>query len=397
MLSPASRVAPHHRGAVAAGICAAILAVALAASAVLSLNAPNAGARAAREAGERRVAHLGPVSALTPTSPVGMPTSYYQPPPVADPSRPAILDNMGWDQPDPFVFAQSGTYYLFTSRSNEPQNVPVQSGTAFGQWGSTTDALPDPPAWAMPDVMWAPDVAQFGSHYILYFTSQLVSQSQHTMCIGDAVSTNPAGPYISSPVPFICQLSLGGSIDPRVFVDDNGQPYMVWKSDENSRSWSFDTQIWSQRLSADGTQLVGAPAAIFRPDEPWQHTVVEAPQLEKVNGNYYLFYSAGAFTHPSYAIGAARCSGPTGPCYDTSSTPLLGSNLQGWGPGEESLFTNATGFWMVYSPWFANMDSPGPPRPVALVRLGFGPKGAYLAAPFASAPPATPAPATRAP
>ena len=81
--------------------------------------------------------------------------------------------------------------------------------------GAPTDALPDPPAWAAPGIMWAPDVAQFGDHFLLYFTSQLRGVSPSTMCIGDAISTSVAGPYIAAPVPFICQQSLGGSIDPR--------------------------------------------------------------------------------------------------------------------------------------------------------------------------------------
>jgi beta-xylosidase len=316
---------------------------------------------------------------------------------LADPTRPGVIDQTGWDEPEPFVIVQGGSYYLFTSQSNEPQNVPVRSATAFGQWGARVDALPDPPAWATPGIMWAPDVAQFGSHYILYFTAQLASQAQHTMCIGDAISTNVAGPYIASPTPLICQISLGGSIDPRVFVDNNGQAYMVWKSDQDSRSLTIDTQIWSQLLSADGLHLLGSPTTIFAPDEPWQRTIVEAPQIELVKGNYYLFYSGGYFNHPDYAIGVARCAGPMGPCRDTTAAPLLGSNLQGWGPGEESIFANDAGIWMVYSPWFANPSNTGPPRPLALAHLGFGPNGPYLAAPLETGAPSAASAATRAP
>ncbi len=110
--------------------------------------------------------------------------------------------------------------------------------------------------------------------------------------------------------------------------------------------------------------------------------MAEAPQLVLENGTYYLFYSGGHFFEPSYAIGVARCAGPLGPCHDTTATPLLGSNLQGWGPGEESVFTNNAGTWMIYSPWFANLSGAGPPRPVALAHLGFGPDGPYLAAPL---------------
>jgi beta-xylosidase len=402
MLSPTRSTIAHRRTALAAGL----LALALGVAAAFTLSAPDAGARSAREAGVGRVAHVGRVSSLTPASTLGaavgatafgLPTSYYQPPALADAANPGIIDHTGWDDPDPFVFVQGGSYYLFTSQSDEPENVPVRSGTAFGQWGARSDALPDLPNWATPGVTWAPDVAQFGTHYIMYFSAQLASEAQHTMCIGDAISTDVEGPYITSQTPLICQIPLGGSIDPRVFVDSNGQAYMVWKSDQNSRSLAVDTQIWSQRLSADGMHLLGSPTAIFAPDESWQGSIVEAPQIELVKGTYYLFYSGGQYNTPGYAIGLARCAGPLGPCHDTTTTPLLGSNLQGWGPGEESVFANNAGIWMLYSPWFANPSNSGPPRPVALAHLGFGPDGPYLAAPLETGAPNTATAATRAP
>ncbi len=152
---------------------------------------------------------------------------------------------------------------------------------------------------------------------MLYFTSQLRGVSPATMCIGDAISTAVAGPYLASPVPFICQQSLGGSIDPRVFDDADGQPYMIWKSDQNARSKTADTQIYSQPLSADGLRLLGQPTAIFGPDESWQGHIVEAPQLVLVRGSYFLFYSGGWFNQPGYSIGAARCAGPLGPAATT--------------------------------------------------------------------------------
>jgi beta-xylosidase len=244
--------------------------------------------------------------------------------------------------------------------------------------------------------MWAPDVAKFGDHYILYFTSQLQGVSPDTKCIGDAISTNPAGPYIASQVPFICQQSLGGSIDPRVFVDSNGQPSMIWKSDQNARS-NDPTQIWSQPLSADGLQLVGSPTVIFQPDAAWQGSIVEAPQMVLVNGAYDLFYSGGWFNQASYAIGVAQCAGALGPCHDTTASPLLGSSLQGWGPGEESVFSNNAGIWMVYTPWCSSLPNPGEPRPVAMAHLGFGPSGPYLASPLGTGAPGSSTAATRAP
>ena len=324
----------------------------------------------------------GALGAAAGDAALGLRIPYYEPPNLSDPSQPGFTINSGADQPDPFMYQQGGRYYLFTSQDRVPTNVPVRSGTVVGRWDAPTDALPDPPAWAQPGVMWSPDVVRFGDHYMLYFSTMLRDVSPGTMCIGDAISTSVAGPYLAAPEPFVCQQSLGGSIDPRVFVDGTGQPFMVWKSEQNARSLGADTQIWSQPLSADGMHLVGAPTVIFGPDEPWQDHMVEAPQLVLVRGVYYLFYAGGWFNQPGYAVGVARCAGPLGPCGDVSASPLLGSNAQGEGPGEESVFADAVGVWLLYTPSRSTLPLPGPPRPVAMAQLGFGPAGPYLAAPF---------------
>jgi hypothetical protein len=353
------------RRALRLGLVAALAALALAVGGIVGVGL-SSGAHAADGPAVSPAQYLstGALGAIAGDSALGLRTPYFDPPALSDPATPGFTINSGADQPDPFMLQQGGRDYLFTSQDKVPQNVPVRSGTVVGQWGGPSDALPDLPAWATPGMTWAPDVAQFGDHYLLYFTSQLRGVSPATMCIGDALSTNVAGPYLAAPDPFICQQSLGGSIDPRVFDDADGQPYMVWKSDQNARSDTVNTQIYSQALSADGLHLVGQPTVIFGPDESWQGHIVEAPQLVLVRGSYYLFYSGGWFNQPGYSIGAARCAGPLGPCADTSSAPLLGSNAQGQGPGEESVFSDAAGLWLLYTPlWPWRTSDSGRPAP----------------------------------
>jgi hypothetical protein len=378
MLRPSAR---RTLPAVAAGIGVLAVAIGLGTVAILG----SATASPPTHATHRlTVGHPAPIAAgalgqAAADNAIGLRTPYYEPPLVPDPAAPGLTIISGADQPDPFMAVQGGRYYLFTSQDKVPANVPVRSGTTPGQWGPMTDALPDLPAWAQTGNTWAPDVHKFGSHYILYFTAQVNYPGRQVECIGDAISTKIEGPYISAANPFICQLDQGGSIDPRTFVDADGTPYLLWKSDENSYS-EADTGIYSQRLSADGEHLVGPATRIFGPDRPWQGSIVEAPDLVLVRGAYQLFYSGGWFNQPGYAIGAARCAGPLGPCADTSSTPLLSSNAQGAGPGEESVFSDAQGVWLLYTPFRSTLPLPGPPRPVAMARLGFGPAGPYLAA-----------------
>jgi GH43 family beta-xylosidase len=305
-----------------------------------------------------------------------------RPPVNPDPAAPAVDVPSGENESDPFLYVNRGRYYLYTSGvpGPHPVNVPVASATSFASWGPVTDALPLLPAWAVPGFTWAPDVHRFGSSYVLYFTAMRADTRPAMECIGAAVGANADGPFTAAPSPFICQTSLGGSIDPRVFVDPDGTQWMAWKSDQNVDGSSTPTQMWSQQLTDDGLGLVAKAVDIMQPDERWQGTIVEAPDLVDVDGVYWVFYSGNWFNEPAYAIGAARCAGPAGPCADSSPLPLLASDAQGQGPGEASVFQDSNGVWLLYSPFRSLAPRTDPPRPVAITRLGFGPEGPYLAA-----------------
>src|SRR6202044_3244522 len=158
-------------------------AVALLLAAVFGLAARAADARAAGAAGVSPVQYLstGALGTAAGEAVLGLRTPYFEPPALSDPSQPGFTINSGPDQPDPFMYQHDGQYYLFTSQDGVPTNVPVRSGTVVGRWSAPTDALPDPPVWAVHGVMWAPDVAQLGNHYMLYFTSQLAGVASPTM------------------------------------------------------------------------------------------------------------------------------------------------------------------------------------------------------------------------
>ncbi|MGD0881414.1 MAG: glycoside hydrolase family 43 protein [Acidimicrobiales bacterium] len=304
------------------------------------------------------------------------------PPPDPHPIDPGTEVRAGVEHSDPFVMVAGGRYTLVTSGGpgTHPVNVPLVTSADFVHWSPPVDALPVLPAWAAVGYTWAPDVHQFGSRFALYFTAKVKGRTPGTECIGSAFATSPTGPYTARPAPFICQEDLGGSIDPRVFVDSDGTPWMLWKSDQNIGGASTPTTMWSQRLTPDGTRLLGRPAALLSPDEPWQGTIVEAPDMIEVDGAYWVVYSGNWFNTPAYAIGAARCAGPSGPCADTGDTPLLASDLQGLGPGEASVFSDRSGIWLLYTPSHSLTPKPDPPRPVYVTRIGFASTGPYLAA-----------------
>src|SRR5271166_1188394 len=203
----------------------------------------------------------------------------YIPPLSPDPFKPGVAVSSGEDESDPYLLVADGRYFLYTSGVPGLLNVPVATSTDFESWSPVQDALPALPAWATPGYTWAPDVHRFGSTWELYFTAMLRGWSPPTECIGSASGTSPLGPFVARATPLICQLGLGGSIDPRVFTDSSGAHWMLWKSEQNIGGASTPTMLWSQPLSADGLTLTGRPSLLMEPDEGWQGTIVEAPQM----------------------------------------------------------------------------------------------------------------------
>jgi beta-xylosidase len=309
------------------------------------------------------------------------------PPPASLPLAPGIaIATASFDLPDPFLLDVDGTYYMYLSSAfgNDTQNVPVLIG-APGHWSrSSIDAVPSLPAWAIGDpgagdTTWSPAVYKVGNLYVMYLAPQIRGSEPVQHCIALGFSPDPAGPFFIDPDPYICQRNLGGDIDPQLFVDPHGpngpgQPYyLIWKSDNNSTPGDGTTTIWAQPLANDGYTLEGQPVAIFTPDQSWQEQLVEAPQMAlSPNGEVWLFFSAGkGFYTPDYGMGAVRCAGPLGPCNDPLPGPLVTSNAEGSGPGEETYFVGPGGSdWLLYSPIHTG-DLSELIRPVEAVRIAW--------------------------
>ena len=187
--------------------------------------------------------------------------------------------------------------------------------------------------------------------------------------------------------PFICQLAHRGSIDARVFVEADGHLVMMWKSEDNANpnvpgpDQGGDTGIYAQSLSANGRVLLGAPVKILSPCEPWESTIVEAPDMIEAQGTYWLFFSGNWFNTANYGIGVAHCQGPFGPCTDSRPRAVPRVQLPGPRPGRGVALSGRQRVYLLYNPFRDTDPAPVIPRPVAMVRLGFTPFGPYLASP----------------
>ncbi len=293
--------------------------------------------------------------------------------------------------PNAFVLPHGGRYLLFATETRDVTgkklNMPVSESTDLATWTFVGDALPNVGRWATTDATWAPDVAQIGDRWVLYYTARVARLAPDTQCIGAAVADEPTGPFEPLDEPLVCQLDRRGSIDPRHFLDVDGTRWLHWKSDDNADVEGTSTaSIYAARLDHSGIGLATEPVPILEVTEPWEGRIVEAPQMTvDHDGNRWLFYSGNWFNQAAYALGVARCDSPIGPCTKPFDGPWLASNAQGEGPGEASLFEGHDGkVRIVYSPAAQDYDDLTSVRPVALGVVDYDRAGPYLADPAAA-------------
>jgi hypothetical protein len=247
-----------------------------------------------------------------------------------------------FDFADPTVLVVGNTYYAYSTNS-AIGNVQVLTSKDLSHWTIVGDALPVLPSWAIPGGTWAPSVAQLGKYFVLYYTVR--EAASLGPCISVAISTNPAGPFLDpSTAPIICQRENHGSIDPRIFVDSNGTPWLLWTSERGL----LPGAIWSQQLMPDGLHTTGPVNMLVHADRDWEAGTTEAPAMVQTGPTFALFYSGNNWGTDKYAVGEARCTSPLGPCTKVDA-PVFATHDDIAGPGSGDYFTTPGGeLMMVY-------------------------------------------------
>ena len=282
-----------------------------------------------------------------------------------------------FDFSDPDVILVGQTYYAYATNS-VAGNIQMIASSDLLHWTAVGNAIPSLPAWAVSDLTWAPAVASLNGHYDLFYAVDVAGTKDE--CISVATSASPTGPFNdNSRGPLECQKTLGGSIDPSVFVGSDGTPYLVWKSGGPGAS-----AIWSQQLNRSGKSFAAGtnPSQLLTPDQPWESGTVEAPDLVNSGGHEYLFFSGNNWNNANYAVGVASCTGPLGPCTENAASPILASGESIAGPGGESVFTDPTGgFFIAYHAWVPGAVGFPNSRDLYIRRLTFSGAGPSVGGP----------------
>jgi hypothetical protein len=260
-----------------------------------------------------------------------------------------------YDFPDPYVLATTDGYVAYATNSAGGA-VQVLRSTDLVDWSFAGVALPAVAPWAIPGATWAPSVLPRPGGFVLFYTVR--HRDSGRQCISVATSASPTGPFSdTSAAPLVCEIGEGGSIDPSPVVAPDGSAYLLWKAEGETAGGR--AALRARRLAADGLSLTGPVATLLGVDQPWEGRTVEGPTMAAADGSFVLLYSANRWDSSRYAVGAARCDTPLGPCRKLPG-PVLATSGPMTGPGGAELFVDHDGRLRVaFHSW--NGDAVGYP------------------------------------
>ena len=254
---------------------------------------------------------------------------------------------------DPFVLRHDGRYYLYATSSRS--GFKVWESTDLVHWevrGLALDASAEPNRWAV-DSFWAPEVIHYHDAFYMVYSAR---NDQGSLKLALARSEHPLGPFLTVKAPLVDrELSY---IDGHIFID-GGTPYLFYVKDcsENVIEGVHTSEIYVQEMRDDLMELKGEPVLALRPDQPWEGIDKdwrwnEGPFVLKVDGLYYLMYSANVFSSPEYAVGYATATSPLGPWTKSEHNPILSKRMEIGvsGPGHNSVTLSPDGqeLFIVY-------------------------------------------------
>lgn len=189
---------------------------------------------------------------------------------------------------DPDVHVWDGVVWMYTSQDHE--NQPGDRGTYDRMDGyhafSSTDLVnwtdhgevihSRDVGWGKEGWMWAPGAARANGKYYLYYPHKDLNDVWR---VGVAIADSPAGPFkdIGHPIEGIT------GIDPKVFIDDDGQAYI------------YNNAAIIARLKPNMIELAEEPRKIiYGPPEVMEADLLafkEASFMHKKDGKYYYSYT----------------------------------------------------------------------------------------------------------
>jgi GH43 family beta-xylosidase len=273
---------------------------------------------------------------------------------------------------DPGVFrASNGTYYAYPTGGS---GFKAHSSSDLAQWKDEGQALRAIDiSWGDKN-FWAPQVVEAGGKYYMYFSA---SKGEDRPRIGVAVADSPKGPFKDVLKQPLLTFEFS-TIDPYVFVDDDGKIYMYYAKNQYQDGSKHISETHVIELNDDMISTKGEPKLVTKPEQAWEKQSGnrewnEGAFVLKHKGVYYLMFSANCYCSRKYAVGYATSDSPTGPFVKYGGNPILSAeHAKVSGPGHHSIIPSPDGkeLWMMYHTHIDAQKGEGA-RQLNIDRIGF--------------------------
>lgn len=213
---------------------------------------------------------------------------------------------------DPFILRDGNIYYAYGTgklSKEDCQNTvwtcyKNESGSLDSGWELLEESLFIRPENAEKN-LWAPEVHKYNGAYYMFATYYSSVSAHRGCCILKADS--PVGPFTEITDGHITPAEWD-SIDGTFYVDEDGQPWMVFVHEWTSTDDGIG-RMAAAKLSDDLTHFISEPIELFRADDPeWANGCITDGCFLYRTGNNELLMIWSNFCADGYCVGVAKSS-----------------------------------------------------------------------------------------
>jgi len=201
-----------------------------------------------------------------------------------------------------------------------------------------------------------------GGQYLMFYVG--VRSGGKQPCIrsaksSDGINFKEAGLTLCSPAPM-----TNGYYDPSIFIDTNGDIYLLFSEEWSGCGGGPDSKLWIQQLSSNGLSLVGSATELFDwsqaiqivglPSNLGSSPCLENPQMVTDVDNYHdLTFSIGTWeVNSQYVTGEVPCDELNNTSSGCGWAPQDGGVLITPGGGASTLTTgDPSSNYLIYAKW----------------------------------------------
>ena len=257
---------------------------------------------------------------------------------------------------DPFVLVHDGLYYMYGTCATPKQGYGCFVSPDLTHWAGPFNVFTSEPDFDGDGNFWAPECHVYAGAFYLFATYHSRSTGHRGVSIFRA--DHPLGPFREITDGHVTPRERD-CIDGTLYVDDAGQPYMVYVEEWTSTKDGIG-RMAAAPLSIDLTRFTTEPKELFRADDPfWKPgKVTDGPFLYRSRtGKLLMLWSN--ISPEGYCVALASAKSVTGKWRQQYARLYTKDKRHVYDGGHGMLFTDLNGqlTLCIHAPNFGDVAS----------------------------------------